>query len=86
MLRNSVGIWAFGPSATRFVPAGYHPEVSGESMVEKTRRVADGLHDILDGLEYHYPGEVNEENVEQILDVLKEYGMQLPVVPSGRTR
>jgi xylose isomerase len=83
MLRNSVGIWAFGPSATRFVPAGYHPEVSGESMVEKTRRVADGLHDILDGLEYHYPGEVNEENVEQILDVLKEYGMQLPVVPSG---
>jgi xylose isomerase len=40
MLRNSVGIWAFGPSATRFVPAGYHPEVSGESMVEKTRRVA----------------------------------------------
>ena len=23
-LSNSVGIWAFGPSITRFVPPGYH--------------------------------------------------------------
>ena len=80
---NSVGIWAFGPSVTRFVAAGYHPEVAGESMVEKTRRVADGLADLLDGLEYHYPGEVNEDNVDQIRDVLKAHHMGLPVVASG---
>ncbi len=24
-VKNSVGIWAFGPAVTRFVPAGYHP-------------------------------------------------------------
>jgi xylose isomerase len=80
---NSVGIWAFGPSVTRFVPPGYHSEVASESMVDRTTRVADGLADILDGLEYHYPGEVNEDNVDQIRDVLKAHQMGLPVVASG---
>ncbi|MGH7903155.1 MAG: TIM barrel protein [Candidatus Dormibacteraceae bacterium] len=82
-LKNSVGIWAFGPSVTRFVPAGYHPEVAGEDMVERTKRVADGLHDIVDGLEYHFPGEVNEGNVGAIQAVLADHDMDLPVVASG---
>ena len=55
-----MGVWAFGPAVTRFVPPGYHHEVANEGMVEKTRRVCNGLFDLLDGLEYHYPGEVNE--------------------------
>jgi xylose isomerase len=83
VLRNSVGVWAFGPAVTRFVPPGYHPEAADEPMVEKTRRVAEGLSDLLDGLEYHYPGEVNEENVEEILSTLKEHGMDLPVIAAG---
>ena len=65
-VKNSVGIWAFGPNATRFVPAGYHPEVVHEDMVTRTKRVVAGLVDIVDGLEYHYPGEINEESVEAI--------------------
>ena len=83
VLRNSVGVWAFGPAVTRFVPPGYHPEAADESMVDKTRRVAEGLSDLLDGLEYHYPGEINEENVGEVLSVLKDYGMDLPVVAAG---
>ncbi len=83
VLRNSVGVWAFGPAVTRFVPPGYHPEAADEPMVDKTRRVAGGLSDLLDGLEYHYPSEVNEENVEEILSTLKEHGMDLPVVAAG---
>jgi xylose isomerase len=82
-LRNSVGIWAFGPNATRFVPPGYHPEVTNESMVDRTRRVAEGLHDLLDGLEYHYPGEVNEDSADAIQAVLREHDMTLPVIASG---
>jgi hypothetical protein len=39
-LRNSVGVWAFGPAVTRFVPPGYHPEAANEPMVDKTRRTA----------------------------------------------
>jgi xylose isomerase len=81
--RNSVGVWAFGPAVTRFVPPGYHPEAADEPMMEKTRRVAEELSDILDGLEYHYPGEVNEENVEEVLSVLQDYGMDLPVIAAG---
>jgi xylose isomerase len=65
------------------VPAGYHPEVSSEDMVARTRRVADGLHELVDGLEYHYPGEVNEESLTQITEVLAAHGMNLPVVASG---
>ncbi|HEY4028549.1 MAG TPA: sugar phosphate isomerase/epimerase family protein [Candidatus Dormibacteraeota bacterium] len=82
-MRNSLGIWAFGPAVTRFVPPGYHHEVTGESMVDRTRRVAEGLHDLLDGLEYHYPGEVDEDHVDAILGVLREYDMDLPVIASG---
>ena len=81
--RNSVGVWAFGPAVTRFVPPGYHPEAADEPMTKKTKRVAEGLSDLLDGLEYHYPGEVNEDNADGILSILQDYGMQLPVVAAG---
>src|SRR4030042_2865006 len=39
-------------------------------MVEKTKRVVDGLGELVDGYEYHYPGEVNEDNVEQVKKAL----------------
>jgi xylose isomerase len=65
-VKNSVGIWAFGPNATRFVPGGYHPEVVHEDMVTRTKRVVAGLADLVDALEYHYPGEINEDTVDAI--------------------
>jgi xylose isomerase len=83
MIKNSVGIWAFGPAVTRFVPPGYHHEVADEPMVEKTERVAGGLSDLLEGLEYHFPGEINEDNAEEVLRVLSAHGMDLPVVAAG---
>jgi len=82
-LRNSLGIWAFGPAVTRFVPPGYHHEVTGESMLDRTRRVAEGLHDVLDGLEYHFPGEVDEDTADAIRAVLRDHDMDLPVIASG---
>ncbi len=69
-IKNSVGIWAFGPNVTRFVPPGYHPEVTDEDMVTRTRRVVDGLADLVDGLEYHYPGEIHEDTVHAIQGAL----------------
>jgi xylose isomerase len=81
--RNSVGIWAFGPNATRFVPPGYHPEVTDESMLDRTERVAEGLHDLLDGVEYHYPGEVHEDTADAILALLRDHDMTLPIIASG---
>jgi hypothetical protein len=54
-------------------------------MVDKGKRAAEGLYDLLDGLEYHYPEEVNEENVAKILSDLSERGMDLPVLAAGST-
>lgn len=69
-LKNSVGIWAFGSNATRFMPEGYHPEAKAETMIERTKRAVEGLGDLVDGFEYHYPNELNEDNVEEIKKAL----------------
>jgi xylose isomerase len=69
-LKNSVGIWAFGTNATRFVPGGYHPDAASETMEQRTERAVAGLGDLVDSFEYHYPGEVNEHNVAGIQRIL----------------
>ena len=58
-LKTSLGIWALGPMVTRFVPGGYQPEHAHESMPAKVRRAVEGLGDLVDGYEFHYPGELN---------------------------
>jgi xylose isomerase len=69
-VKNSVGIWSFGGNTTRFVPGGYHPKEGQEDMPAKVRRVVDGLGELVDGYEFHYPGEVNEDNVEKVKQAL----------------
>jgi xylose isomerase len=69
-VKNSVGIWSFGANATRFMPSGYHPEAGREDMPAKVRRVVAGLGELVDGYEFHYPGEVNEDNIEKIKKAL----------------
>jgi len=65
-LKNSVGIWAFGSNATRFMPGGYHVKEGAEDVVDRTKRAVDGLGALVDSYEFHYPGEINEANVEKI--------------------
>jgi xylose isomerase len=65
-MKTSLGIWAFGPMVTRFVPGGYQPEHAGETTVERVRRAVDGLGDLVDGYEFHYPGELSRDNLEEI--------------------
>jgi len=48
------------------MPDGYHVESGAESAVDRTKRAADGLRDLVDSFEYHYPGEVNEDNLAAI--------------------
>lgn len=61
LIKNSVGIWAFGPAVTRFVPPGYHHELANEPMADKTRRACEGLSDVLEGLEYHHPAQTLQD-------------------------
>jgi xylose isomerase len=69
-VKTSLGIWAFGPMVTRFVPGGYQPKHADESTVDRVRRAVGGLGDLIDGYEFHYPQELNEQNVEAIRDAL----------------
>jgi len=65
-VKTSLGIWALGSMITRFVPGGYQPQWAGETTAERVRRAVDGLGDLIDGYEFHYPQELSEENVEQV--------------------
>jgi xylose isomerase len=69
-VKTSLGIWALGPMVTRFVPGGYQPEHRGETTPERVRRAVAGLGELIDGYEFHYPQELNEENVDEIRDAL----------------
>jgi xylose isomerase len=72
-LKTSLGIWAFGPMVTRFVPGGYKPEYAGETTAQRVRRAVEGLGDLIDDYEFHYPQERNEDNLDEVRDALGDH-------------
>jgi xylose isomerase len=69
-VKTSLGIWAFGSMVTRFIPGGYKPELAGETTVQRVRRAVEGLGDLIDGYEFHYPQELNEDNLDAVREAL----------------
>jgi xylose isomerase len=69
-VKTSLGIWALGPMVTRFVPGGYKPEYAGETTAERVHRAVAGLGELIDGYEFHYPQELNEDNLDEVRDAL----------------
>ncbi len=67
-MKTSLGIWAFGPMITRFVPVGYQPEHSydPEPVPDKVHRAVEGLGELIDGYEFHYPNELSPENLDAV--------------------
>jgi xylose isomerase len=80
-LKTSLGIWAFGPMVTRFVPGGYQPEHASDPTTVKVRRAVEGLGDLVDGYEFHYPGEISEDNLDDVRAALD--GHDIYTVCSG---
>jgi len=74
-MKTSLGIWAFGGMATRFNPAGYKPELAGASTVQKVRTAVEGLGDLIDDYEFHYPQELSPENLDEVRDALDGHGI-----------
>ena len=74
-MRTSLGIWAFGPMVTRFVPGGYQPERAGETTVQRVRRAVEGLEGLIDDYEFHYPGELDAENLDEVREALDGHGI-----------
>src|SRR6266511_2482179 len=69
-MKTSLGIWALGPMVTRFVPGAYKPEFAAERTAERVGRAVEGLGDLIDGYEFHYPQELNENNLDEVRDAL----------------
>lgn len=67
-MKTSLGIWAFGPMITRFVPGGYQPahDYHAEPVADKVNRAVEGLGDLIDGYEFHYPNELSHENLRDV--------------------
>ena len=74
-LKTSLGIWAFGPMVTRFVPGGHQPAYAAEDTVAKIRRAVDGLDGLIDDYEFHHPQELDESNLDRVRDALDGHGI-----------
>jgi len=74
-MKTSLGIWAFGPMITRFVPGGYQPghAYDAEPVAEKVGRAVQGLGDLIDGYEFHYPQELSHENLSDVQAALGDH-------------
>ena len=74
-MKTSLGIWAFGAMATRFNPGGYKPELAGASTADKVRTAVEGLGDLIDDYEFHYPQELSRDNLDAVRDALDGHGI-----------
>jgi xylose isomerase len=74
-LKTSLGIWAFGAMATRFNPGGYKPELAGVSTVARVRTAVEGLGDLIDDYEFHYPQELSRDNLDDVRQALDGHGI-----------
>jgi len=74
-MKTSLGIWAFGAMATRFNPGGYKPELAGATTVDKVRTAVEGLGDLVDDYEFHYPWELSRDNLDDVRQALDGHGI-----------
>jgi xylose isomerase len=73
-MKTSLGIWALGPMVTRFMPVGFQPEHGAqETVAEKVHRAVDGLGDLMDGYEFHYPNELSPDNLDEVRAALGDH-------------
>lgn len=75
-MKFSTGIWVFGPAIERFAPQGYRPDEPIVKRIERAAKVKG-----LEGLEFHYPTEVNEDNVDEVKNALAKHGLKAVGVP-----
>ena len=74
-MKTSLGIWAFGAMATRFNPGGYKPELVGASTADKVRTAVEGLGDLMDDYEFHFPQELSRDNLDEVREALDGHGI-----------
>ena len=61
--------------ATRFNPGGYKPELAGATTVSKVRTAVEGLGELVDDYEFHYPQELAPANLAEVQEALEGHGI-----------
>ena len=74
-MKTSLGIWALSSMVTRFVPGGYQPQHANETTAARVRRAVEGLGDLIDDYEFHYPAELSDENLDEVREALDGHGI-----------
>jgi xylose isomerase len=64
-----------GSMVTRFNPNGYKPQLANATTVDKVRTAVEGLGDVIDDYEFHYPQELSEENLDEVREALDGHGI-----------
>src|SRR5581483_2571379 len=54
---------------------GYKPDRTNEPIQEKVHRAVSGLGDLMDDYEFHYPGELNRDNLDDVRGALDGHGI-----------
>ena len=61
--------------ATRFNPGGYKPDLVGASTADKVRTAVEGLGDLMDDYEFHFPQELSRDNLDAVREALDGHGI-----------
>jgi xylose isomerase len=76
-MKMSVGIWYFTPGGGRF----HEPYIEAKSIEERLKMAEDLAEYGINGIEAHYPDEVNFENLHLYKELEKKTGIRLVGVP-----
>lgn len=68
----SAGSWCLGSYGERYVPSGYHEELSLEKQLDIFSKV-EGL----DGLGFEYPLEKSLNDSDNLIKILADYGLKV---------
>lgn len=71
----SVGIWAFGSCPDRFCESGYQESRNFKQKVDCASKVKG-----LDGIEVHYNGDFDKNNVKEIKKIIDDSGLKVSAI------
>jgi len=87
---HSICRWTFNPGKGGFVPSDIRPSWKSDrfSSVDFIKLVSEKIkprlpENIILGVEFHYDTEINEENVDEVVDIMKENNIYLGLITPG---
>ncbi|MCX7916593.1 MAG: xylose isomerase [bacterium] len=87
---HSICRWTFNPGKGGFVPSNIRPSWTSDrfSTVDFVKLISEKIkprlpENIVIGIELHYDTEINEKNVKEVVDVMKENNIYLALITPG---